>query len=502
MGLLPPQELGVQQSLFYAEDPSAAANPSRSPQVGVNFSGIKTDYTMADIVAANGPRSPDHTVSQKRYRMAIVLITQDGAPPTDEEFEKLDRVRREFENFFTAATGFRAVIDTELVSALNFSAYPAAGVAAGQPALVSVDLESPAPQDLFISFGQSGAPVDLPGGITIPQGQQSASFNATVQQAGVAKIQAFPDSENYPISEFNLQAVEGQDLQVNLLGGGRQLVTPGQPLPEPIRVSVTGPNLLFFRGVTLVFEPDEGGSVNSTTLQTDANGVVNFIWTPGESFIPTATVFVQGARETTAITVTAQTTTDIQINAATNGATFEPGLSPGALATLFGINLAAGEELSAISQPLPITLGTVEIRVNGVRAPLLFVSDTQVNFLVPNIAGDTATVVLETEEGVSNSFETPLNLYAPGIFFDAGTNLGAILVSGSSVKTDQRPAAPGEAAEVFATGLTNLSSADLGRVRGKRSAQVLRLLGDGAYKEAIHRDNMLVRSPGDERRKR
>jgi len=45
---------------------------------------------------------------------------------------------------------------------------------------------------------------------------------------------------------------------------------------------------------------------------------------------------------------------------------------------------------------------------------------------------------------------------------------------------------------VFALGMTNLSSEDLGRVCGKKSAQVLRLLGDGAYVEAVHRDNMWV----------
>jgi glutamate 5-kinase len=78
---------------------------------------------------------------------------------------------------------------------------------------------------------------------------------------------------------------------------------------------------------------------------------------------------------------------------------------------------------------------------------------------------------------------------------------GIVAVRGTFDRGDT-VAIAGPDGEVFATGLTNLSSADLGRICGKRSSQVCRLLGDGAYQEAIHRDNMLVRSLGDERRRR
>jgi glutamate 5-kinase len=44
----------------------------------------------------------------------------------------------------------------------------------------------------------------------------------------------------------------------------------------------------------------------------------------------------------------------------------------------------------------------------------------------------------------------------------------------------------------IARGLSNYSSADIERIRGKRSAEVRALLGDAAYEEVIHRDNLVV----------
>ena len=72
-----------------------------------------------------------------------------------------------------------------------------------------------------------------------------------------------------------------------------------------------------------------------------------------------------------------------------NAASFEPGISPGALATVFGQNLssATGTFLGQ-SNPLPFSLADVRIAVNGVFAPLfsLYVSNsgaTQISFQVP-----------------------------------------------------------------------------------------------------------------------
>jgi glutamate 5-kinase len=49
-----------------------------------------------------------------------------------------------------------------------------------------------------------------------------------------------------------------------------------------------------------------------------------------------------------------------------------------------------------------------------------------------------------------------------------------------------------QAGASIARGLSNYSSADLDRVRGKKTAEVRALLAEAAYDEVIHRDNLLV----------
>jgi hypothetical protein len=61
-----------------------------------------------------------------------------------------------------------------------------------------------------------------------------------------------------------------------------------------------------------------------------------------------------------------------------NGASFTPGVAPGSLFSIFGTGFA-GQSTSAQSLPLPPTLGTTRVLVNGNSAPLVYVNDTQIN---------------------------------------------------------------------------------------------------------------------------
>ncbi|MFO7898383.1 MAG: glutamate 5-kinase [Planctomycetota bacterium] len=69
---------------------------------------------------------------------------------------------------------------------------------------------------------------------------------------------------------------------------------------------------------------------------------------------------------------------------------------------------------------------------------------------------------------------------------------GIVSVSGSFEQGDTVQIA-GPDGRAFAQGLTNLSAAELNEVRGMQSHQVREALGDAAYTEAVHRDNMLIR---------
>lgn len=71
-----------------------------------------------------------------------------------------------------------------------------------------------------------------------------------------------------------------------------------------------------------------------------------------------------------------------------NAASFLPGVSPGGLATVFGTNLSDVTGIvSAGTNPFPLVLANVSVRVNGVPAPMFSVAyvdgQDQISFQVP-----------------------------------------------------------------------------------------------------------------------
>jgi glutamate 5-kinase len=69
--------------------------------------------------------------------------------------------------------------------------------------------------------------------------------------------------------------------------------------------------------------------------------------------------------------------------------------------------------------------------------------------------------------------------------------IGVVRVDGTFGKGDVVTLLDEEGVE-FARGLSNFSSADVERLRGLHSEQVRAALGDGAYDEVVHRDNLVV----------
>ena len=81
------------------------------------------------------------------------------------------------------------------------------------------------------------------------------------------------------------------------------------------------------------------------------------------------------------------------------------------------------------------------IQVSTRRVPLLYVSDTQINFLAPaDVPQGTADLVVTTSVGASAVVRIPVDAVSPGIFFNPATGLGAIRAAGDFV-------------EIYATGL-------------------------------------------------
>lgn len=130
-------------------------------------------------------------------------------------------------------------------------------------------------------------------------------------------------------------------------------------------------------------------------------------------------------------------------------------ISPGSIASLFGLNLAATPQLGT-SIPPNTTLGGTQLLFNGVPAPLFYVSPAQINFQMPvELSGTTAQAVVITNGVKSLTTTVQLAPEDPGIFAltATGSGQGAVLNADYSVNSADNPAAAGSGIMIYTTGL-------------------------------------------------
>jgi uncharacterized protein (TIGR03437 family) len=112
------------------------------------------------------------------------------------------------------------------------------------------------------------------------------------------------------------------------------------------------------------------------------------------------------------------------ISGVTNGASFQQSFAPGSILSVFGSQLSPATE-SASSVPLPLSSQGVAVLVNGVAAPLYYVSPGQLNVQIPyeTTAGSPAIVSVNNNGHViTQTFQVAAA--APGIFT---TSAGALV---------------------------------------------------------------------------
>jgi uncharacterized protein (TIGR03437 family) len=106
--------------------------------------------------------------------------------------------------------------------------------------------------------------------------------------------------------------------------------------------------------------------------------------------------------------------------AVVNAASFNANrlLTANGIASAFGVfKTQSGQGTPAPSTPLPTTLDGVTVRVNGTAAPLVYVSPTQINFIVPgSTAAGTATVVVTNSDNSTTSGTFTVTATEPGVF--------------------------------------------------------------------------------------
>ena len=109
--------------------------------------------------------------------------------------------------------------------------------------------------------------------------------------------------------------------------------------------------------------------------------------------------------------------------AVANGASFQHAYAPGMLLSVFGTELAP-TNAAASSVPLPISMEGVAVTVNGVAAPLYYVSTNQLNIQIPyGTAVNTPATLRINNNGLLTSFPFTSAAAAPGIFTDQNNGI-------------------------------------------------------------------------------
>jgi uncharacterized protein (TIGR03437 family) len=303
--------------------------------------------------------------------------------------------------------------------------------------------EYPTPLSLTVSINTTGlAAGTYNGTITItPVGGTAVSVPVTLTITGAPAISV----STSPLS-FSYQA-----------GGST-------PPTQTVAVTVSGASSASYAASAssstgwLVVSPASGTAPGNLTISLSQTALSAM---SAGTYTGTITVAgTSGATGSTTINVTLTVTVPLPtITTVVNAASFvnEP-ISPGEIITLGGNNIgpAVPASFTVSGNFVPTALANVQVLVNGHPAPLLYVSNTQINCVVPyEIAGIlNPTVLVQFLGQSSNGFVVNAAATAPGIFTanGSGSGSGAILNSDNSYNSAANPAARGTVVQVFMTG--------------------------------------------------
>ena len=90
-----------------------AQTAERAPQSNVEIKGVRKDVTIADVIAAMGPRNPAPAPTAAPWRIAFLYVT-DGNAQDAAAVAQVDRIRSQFESYFPLSTEGRLTIETRL----------------------------------------------------------------------------------------------------------------------------------------------------------------------------------------------------------------------------------------------------------------------------------------------------------------------------------------------------------------------------------------------------
>lgn len=408
MGLRAPDQ--VPDSFFVADARGVGA--AVLPKLGVAFDGERRNVNIGEIIEAEGRRTPDHTVAQRNFRFAFLVITPEGQTLTAAQLAQIEAYRTQFGPYFQRVTSQNASADSTLRRAVRVSSFPAAGVIAGSTAPVTVAIQQASPSPVTFAIRTKSGAARTPSTVTIAAGSLSASFAVSGLSEGTDDLILEPADPAYEAVSSRIQVSPASKLRLDVVSEA-----------SPVRLKVTDINDIPYAGVAVQARTAGGGSVDRSSAISDGNGVVQFGWTqPAES----ASQLLASINTGPSVAIDAAARPAFSAGSVVNAASYAPGLTPGGIATIFGTNMGGTN---------------ARVSIGGRTAQVLFANRDQVNFVVPaDVPSGTAEILVQAGNAISSSTLVPVLTVQPGIFFDSATGLGAVIRRG-------------EFLEVYATGL-------------------------------------------------
>lgn len=173
----------------------------------------------------------------------------------------------------------------------------------------------------------------------------------------------------------------------------------------------------------------------------------------------------QGANELDLLTLAPQSTaTPVNLACLGNSATLSGApLAPGEIIILFGDGI--GPIIPGVAQLgsnglFPASISNTQVTFDGVPAPLLYVSSSQINAVTPfGLAPNATTQVCVRYEGtLTNCIAAGVSAAAPGVFLNPATPYyAAALNQDGTLNSQQNPLHAGSIITLFATGLGDVT---------------------------------------------
>ena len=327
---------------------------------------------------------------------------------------------------------------------------------------------APPPQVLYVSAKGSHfnftATANSSGGwlsIDSSSGKTPANLNLSVNPAGLkvgsysgSVVLASPDAVNSPFTlpvALTVSSAPGFVLSTETVTANWQ---PGGAAPLAQTIHIGGDDGLNFTANT------SGGpwfAVTPTTGRTPADIKLQFFpasLAPGTYEGLISITSPDAAPKQIAVRMNAGANAPVVLsNGIVNGASFAPGpVAPGSMVAIFG-TFPVTATASASGYPLPGALAGLSVKVNGIAAPLYYVSPNQMNVqLPPSIQPGTARMIVSAGGADSTPIGFTVAAAAPGIFAD-GENHGAIRNQDGSINATSKPAAAGSIIVAFFTGI-------------------------------------------------